>query len=165
MGGESKGHVERSAVFTTFATDRQDVPDYAHYVSIKNNILAPNVIHLHCWPYFGDEFEIAKAANLSDQYRVDIVERERKLLLLLQAQKYKEYAESALQDLDCSWSDVLRFLLGKTPDVGPDLDARKAYLNRPQYCEKDFSRTSKRWQAVLESLPPSSPERLARVAV
>lgn len=163
--GKPQAHVEMLAPYVNFSTDQQDVPNYAHYVSIKNNILAPNVIHLHCWPYFGDDFDTNKAHNLHDQYKIDIRERERKLLLLLKAQKYEDYVESALHELECSWSDVLRFLLEKEPDVGSDLGARKAYENRPQYCQDDFSRTSDRWVAVRNSLPPSSPEKLGRVAV
>ena len=164
-GNKSSGPTWMSVPCTTFSTDTPDVPNYAHYVSIKNNILAPNVTNLHCWPYFGDEFDMNEASNLNDQYNVDIVHRERKLLLLLQAQKYEEYVESALQDLGCSWADVLRFLLELQPDVGGELDAKKALQHRQDFCDEDFSRTAERWEAVLSNLPPSSPEKLARVAV
>ena len=151
--------------YKTFSTDAQDLPNYAHYVSIKSNILAPNATNLHYWPYFDDDFDMSQADSLHDQYNIDIEPRERKLLLLLKAQKYEEYVESALQDLGCSWSDVLRFLLETNPDVGRDLDARKALQNRPQYCEEDFRRTTDRAAALLTALPPSTPEKLGRTAV
>ena len=154
-----------SAPYVTFTSDTPDVPNYAHFVSIKNNILAPNVTNLHFWPYFGDDFEMANAHNLAEQYNLDIDAREKKLLLLLQAQKYEDYVDSALHDLGCSWADVLRFLLEFRPDVGSDLDARRALQNRPEFCDQEFSRTAERWQTVLSTLPPSTPEKLARVAV
>ncbi|KAK3719496.1 hypothetical protein LTR37_004354 [Vermiconidia calcicola] len=162
--GHGKGVVNLSASYTTFKSDTPDVPSYSHYVSIKNNILAPNVTNLHCWPYFGDNFE-GDEQNLHEQYNIDIGARERKLRQLLQAQKHEEYVESALQDLGCSWEDVLRFLLELKPVVGNDLDARRALANRTKFCEEDFSRTSARSKAILAALPSSGPERLARVAV
>lgn len=154
-----------SAPYVTFKSDTPDVPNYAHYVSIKNNILAPNVTNLHCCPYFGDDFDMSAAQNLEDQYNMDIAARERKLLLMLKAQKFEEYVESALKDLCCSWADVLRFLLEFRPDIGSDLGARKALQNRDEFCDEDFSRTAERWQTVLSTLPPSNSEKLARAAV
>lgn len=153
--------------YTNFNTNTQDVPGYAHYVNLKNNLLAPNVIHLHCWPYFGDEFDLADAANLNGQYRVDIADRERKLLVLLQAQKYERYVESALVNLECSWADVLRFLLVPKLDLASitDTDVLRAYALRDQFCKDDFKRSSDRWNEVLNSLPPSTPAKLGRAAV
>ncbi|KAK3702929.1 hypothetical protein LTR37_014778 [Vermiconidia calcicola] len=162
--GHGKGVVNLSASYTTFKSDTPDVPSYSHYVSIKNNILAPNVTNLHCWPYFGDNFE-GNEQNLQEQYNIDIEARERKLRQLLQAQKHEEYVESALQDLGCSWEDVLRFLLEPKPNVGNELDAQKALAHRTDFCKEDFSRTSARSEAILAALPPSDPEKLARVAV
>ena len=92
-----------------------DVPEYAHYVSLQTNILAPNTTTMTVWPYFGDgepdpeEFE--------NYYLMDTDQRHRKIRRLLEAQKVEEYIESALQDLHISWDDVLRFLLEANPDV------------------------------------------------
>ena len=164
--GRAAGPTWLSGTYKTFESDVADVPNYAHYVSIKNNILAPNVPKLICWPYFGDDFDVAvEATNLDEQYYLDIGERERKLLLLLKAYKYKEYVESALEDLGCSWSDVLRFLLEPRPDVGSALDAQKVLDNRHEFCEHDFSRISERWRSILTELPPSTPEKLALAAL
>ena len=164
--GRAAGPTWLSGTYRTFESDVADVPGYAHYVSIKNNILAPNVTKLICWPYFGDDFDIPlQAMNLDEQYDQDIGDRERKLLLLLKAYKYAEYVESALEDLGCSWSDVLRFLLEAHPNVGSSLDAQKALGNRHEFCEHDFSRIGERWRSILTELPPSTPEKLALAAV
>jgi hypothetical protein len=164
--GRAAGPTWLSGTYKTFESDVADVPSYAHYVSIKNNILAPNVTKLICWPYFGDDFDIPlQATNLDEQYHQDIADRERKLLLLLKGYKYAEYVESALEDLGCSWSDVLRFLLEPHPDVGSSQDAQKALGNRHEFCEHDFSRISERWRSVLAELPQSNPEKLALAAV
>ena len=166
INGKSLGKlVHMSAPYTAFSTNVEDVPDYSHYVSIKSNILAHNVTNLHCWPYFGDDYPIEQAQNLEDHYNLDIEPRQRKLLLLIQAQQYEEYVESAVNELDCSWADVLRFLLEPKPSVGADLDARAALEKRHELCKEDFSRNSKRWQTVLSALPASTSEKLARVAV
>lgn len=150
----------------TFCTDAKDVPGYAHYVGIPTNLLSHNEKILRCWPYFGDNFEPAKqAGNLIEQYHLDIEPREQKLLRLRQAQKYEEYVESALADLDCCWADVLRFLLDPQPAVGNDPSATKALKHRQDFCKEEFDRESRRWIAVLASLPPSTPEQLARAAV
>lgn len=163
--GKGGGPTWVSAKYTTFTSDVPDVPSYAHYVSIKNNILAPNVTKLICWPYFGDEYDMSSLSNLREQYHLDIDDRERKLGLLLKAQKYESYVESALADLEISWADVLRFLLEPHPDIGNSADAMKALSNRHEFCEHDFSRISERWQSILSELPASKPEKLARAAV
>ena len=163
--GKGSGPTWLSADYSLFESDVLDVPSYAHYVSIKNNILAPNVTKLICWPYFGDDFETSYHTNLREQYHLDIDGRERKLVLLLKAQKYEEYVQSALEDLGCSWADVLRFLLEDEPDVGNWQDAMKAASIRDELLDDDFSRISERWQSILADLPASSPEKLARAAV
>jgi hypothetical protein len=163
--GRGAGPTWASSTYRSFTSDVPDVPSYAHYVSIKNNILAPNVTKLICWPYFGDEFDINTADNLREQYHLDIDARERKLVLLLKAQKYEEYVQSALEDLECSWADVLRFLLDPHPDVGNSPDAMKALSSRHEFCEHDFSRISERWRSILTELPASTPEKLGRAAV
>lgn len=149
----------------TFTTVTQDVPNYAHYVSITSNILAQNSKTLHCWPYFGDDFISAEAENLKENYHLDIDGREQKLLRLRQAQRYEEYVESALSDLGCSWSDVLRFLLEERPAVGITTDAMKALNNRQEFCKEEFDRHNRRWAAVLSLLPPSTTEQMACAAV
>ena len=154
-----------SAPYTRFAIASEDVPNYSHYVSLKHNVLAPNVVHLHCWPFLENDMDHFPTETFEEHYKIDVAERERKINLLLQAQKYEEYVEGALNDLECSWADVLRFLLAQNPDVGTDSDAKTAYEHRPQYCKEDFNRGSSLWITVLESLPPSTPERLGRAAV
>ena len=163
--GKGAGPTWLSADYSIFESDVPDVPSYAHYVSIKNNILAPNVTKLICWPYFGDDFETSYHTNLREQYHLDIEDRERKLVLLLKAQKYEEYVHSALGDLGCSWADVLRFLLEDEPDVGTSQDAMRAASSRNELLDDDFSRVSERWQSILADLPASNPEKLARAAV
>lgn len=148
---------------TNMKAEPRDVPSYSHFVSIKKNILAPNVTTMYRWPYFNDDFD-GNAMDLGSHYYLDIDTRERKLLLLLKSQKYEAYAESALQELDCSWSDVLRFLLEPNPAVGRDPDALRALQNRRQY-EEDFTRSSERWISVLSKLNTSTPAKLACAAV
>jgi hypothetical protein len=141
-----------------------DVPEYAHYVSLQTNILAPNTTTMTVWPYFGDgepdpeEFE--------NYYLMDTDQRHRKIRRLLEAQKVEEYIESALQDLHITWDDVLRFLLEANPDVGTNAVARSAILNRDSHRE-DFPKVqgSKRWTGVLSSLSESTQENLVKAAI
>ncbi|KAK5126579.1 hypothetical protein LTR85_009513 [Meristemomyces frigidus] len=141
------------------------MPNYSHAVNIKGNFLAPNTTNLQYWPYFGDNFDFAEAESLKEQYNLDIHERPRKLLRLLQAQKLEDYVEDALQELGLAWDDVLRFLLEAEPDVGSDLDAKQALRERYRSCSEDFFRKHQRTAIVLSSLNPSSPDKLAKAAV
>lgn len=141
-----------------------DVPEYAHYVSLKSNILAPNSTTMTVWPYFGDgepdpeEFE--------SYYHMDTDQRHRKIRRLLEAQRIEEYIESVLQDLRVSWDDVLRFLLEPNPQVGTNAKAQAAVKNRHAALE-DFPRVagSKKWKRVLASLSSSSSESMAKAAI
>jgi histone-lysine N-methyltransferase EZH2 len=139
-----------------------DVPSYSHYVSLRHNLLAHNETSLQHWPYFGDDFIMEEAEGLKDQYFIDVVFRERKLLRLGQAEEAAEYAEEMIQKIGCEWSDVLRFLLEPKPDVGRDA---QALTNRDHMCSEDFQRTADRWQRVLLRLPSTTPEKLERAAI
>ena len=142
-----------------------DVPNYTHYVDIKNNLLAPNDTVLQHWPYFDDEFDMMQAQGLEDLYNLDILPRPRKLVRLLQAENYALHMEDVLRRMDCSWADVLWFLLEPAPRLGTRRDAQKALDSRDNYCDEDFVRDDERWTAVLSRLPPSNPEKVARVAL
>ncbi|TKA75726.1 hypothetical protein B0A55_05917 [Friedmanniomyces simplex] len=144
-----------------------DMPSYAHYVSIKDNFLAPNVTTMQAWPYFHDEFDYsAKGGGLKEMYELDVDGRSKKLLRLAQAHEIEEYVESALRDLEITWADVLRFLLESDPgpDVGTDEDALQALVRREESCKEDFTRKAERTPIVLSSLAPSTPEKLAKAA-
>lgn len=168
--GKPLGVTSLTTRYTKFATATKDVPNYAHYVSIKRNILAPNVTNLHCWPYFSDDFEMAQAENLHEEYNVDIEVREERLLLLLQAQKYDIYVESTLQDLECSWADVLRYLIEEQAKREDSWKAREP-TQKQQEDEatrrkiENFSADNPRSKAILAALPQTTPEKRARVEV
>ena len=147
----------------SFSTHTPDVPAYSHYVSIKDNFLASNVTTLHCWPYVDDNFDVDVPSHLKNHYVLDVEPRPRKLKLMLQAQQYAPYIQDVLDDLQCSWADVLRFLLEPSPEVNPG--AQKALQNRETYCKDDFDRSHERWVTVLSGLPTSSRDKVSRVAV
>jgi hypothetical protein len=154
--------------YDSFSSSTPDVPSYAHYVSLRNNILAPNVANLHAWPYFGDDFEMAEAINLKDQYNLDIKFREEKLLLWSQAENFTPYIDSALREIECSWADVLRYLIEERPHKLSKADVRKRTQKeteeqRRQKQIDSFSPTSSRSILILSTLPPSTPEKLTKV--
>ncbi|KAI7222388.1 SET domain-containing protein [Hortaea werneckii] len=143
-----------------------DMPSYSHFVNIKSNFLAPNVTTLQHWPYFGDDFDYSEdAKGLKEQYSFDMDQRSTKLLRLAQAQKYEHYAEDALRELGIGWSDILRYLLEVSPNVGSDPAAIEALKRRSESTSEDFCRSHTRTAQVLSSLPASTPERLAKAAL
>jgi hypothetical protein len=141
-----------------------DVPEYAHYVSLKSNVLAPNTKTMTVWPYFGDG--APDPEEFEEHYFMDTDQRHRKIRRLLEAQKVEEYIESALLELKISMEDVLRFLLDARPDVGKNVVAQAAIKNRNS-SQEDFPRvqSSKKWMKVLSSLPSSTTEKLAKAAI
>jgi hypothetical protein len=141
-----------------------DVPEYAHYVSLKTNILAPNTTTMTVWPYFGDG--VPDAEEFENYYHMDTDKRHRKIRRLLESQKVEEYVESALQDLHITWDDVLRFLLNLSPDVGTNAVAQSAIRNRDAH-QEDFPKVadSKKWMMVLSSLSDTTQERLIKAAI
>ncbi|GAB1734954.1 hypothetical protein NU219Hw_g31t1 [Hortaea werneckii] len=142
------------------------MPSYSHFVNIKSNFLAPNVTTLQHWPYFGDDFDYSEdAKGLKEQYSFDMDQRSTKLLRLAQAQKYEHYAEDALRELGIGWSDILRYLLEVSPNVGSDPAAIEALQRRSESTSEDFCRAHTRTAQVLSSLPASTPERLAKAAL
>ncbi|KAI6989414.1 SET domain-containing protein, partial [Hortaea werneckii] len=143
-----------------------DMPSYSHFVDIKSNFLAPNVTTLQHWPYFGDDFDYSEdAKGLKEQYSFDMDQRSTKLLRLAQAQKYEHYAEDALRELGIGWSDILRYLLEVSPNVGSDPAAIEALKRRSESTSEDFCRSHTRTAQVLSSLPASTPEELAKAAL
>ncbi|RMY12004.1 hypothetical protein D0868_02820 [Hortaea werneckii] len=143
-----------------------DMPSYSHFVNIKSNFLAPNVTTLQHWPYFGDDFDYSEdAKGLKEQYSFDMDQRSTKLLRLAQAQKYESYAEDALRELGIGWSDILRYLLEVSPNVGSDPAAIEALKRRSESTSEDFCRSHTRTAQVLSSLAASTPERLAKAAL
>ena len=62
-----------------------DVPEYAHYVSLQTNMLAPNTTTMTVWPYFGDGEPDPE--EFGDYYLMDTEQRHRKIRRLLEAQK------------------------------------------------------------------------------
>ena len=141
-----------------------DVPEYAHYVSLKSNVLAPNTKTMTVWPYFGDG--APDPEEFEDNYFMDTDQRHRKIRRILEAQKVEEYIESALRDLQISWDDVLRFLLDARPDVGKNAAAQTALKKRESDLE-DFPRVggSKKWMKVLSSLSSSTTDKLIKAAI
>jgi hypothetical protein len=141
-----------------------DVPEYAHYVSLKTNILAPNTTTMTVWPYFGDG--VPDPEEFENYYHMDTDKRHRKIRRLLESQKVEEYVESALQDLHITWDDVLRFLLDPRPDVGMNAVAQSAMRNRDAH-QEDFPKVadSKKWMMVLSSLSDTTQERLKTAAI
>jgi hypothetical protein len=143
-----------------------DVPEYAHYVSLKSNVLAPNTKTMTVWPYFGDG--APDPEEFEDHYFMDTDQRHRKIGRLLEAQKVEEYVESALRDLQISWNDVLQVLLDVSPNVGKNAMAQAAIknINRKEFLE-DFPRVqgSKKWMKILSSLPSSTTEKLTKAAI
>ena len=143
-----------------------DVPEYAHYVSLKSNVLAPNTKTMTVWPYFGDG--APDPEEFEDHYFMDTDQRHRKIGRLLEAQKVEEYVESALRDLQISWDNVLQVLLDACPNVGKNAVALAAIknINRKEFLE-DVPRVqgSKKWMKVLSSLPSSTTDKLIRAAI
>lgn len=169
MNGSGKGSKRPYALPCTMSHTPADadVPDYSHFVNIRQSFLAQNETVLQHWPYFGDEFDIeGEAVELDSQYYVDIDPRERKIRRLAQAENYAEYVEDMLRDIDCTWSDVLRFLLDPRPDVGTNSEARAALRDRDKFNDEDFARGGQRWTTVLSKLPPSDDaDRIGRAAL
>jgi hypothetical protein len=163
-GTNGKALKSKYSVKVSTLNPNDDMPPYAHYVSITANILSHNNRSMLHWPYFEDDFNYDQGNSIEDQYDVDILPRRRKLDRLQRAHALESYAASALQALGITWADVLRFLLDPIPDVGTDPDALRAFDNRAATCEEDFSRDHERSVKVLSSLPLSTPEKLAKAA-
>nr|OQO25746.1 hypothetical protein B0A51_08658 [Rachicladosporium sp. CCFEE 5018] len=146
-----------------------DVPGYTHYVSLKDNLLAPNVLHMNVWPYFGDEY--VKEDTFGQLYHVDTADRERKLRRLLQAQRAEEYANSALEDLGITWSDVLHFLLDRNgiSIAGLHDSMKRAVSKAATFRSEDFPSTTgdgDKWVYVLSYVSSKSkPEFLGKAAL
>jgi hypothetical protein len=141
-----------------------DVPEYAHYVTLKSNILAPNTTTMNVWPYFGDDEPDPE--EFEHYYYLDTDQRHRKIQRLLESQKIEEYIESALQDLHITWDDVLRFLLEPNPEVGTN-DAAKTAITRRDKHKEDFPKVehSEKWTEVLSSLCDTTQEKLIKAAI
>lgn len=164
----SRSHQMARPTRCKFKLDDQDVPGYAHYVSLKSNLLAPNTKTMTVWPYFSEDEP--NPNEFGEYYDKDTTQRQRKIRRLLQAQKAEEYVDSALQELNITWNDILQFLLDPSPDVGTSAPARAALLNRDASRSEDFPRVegSKRWRAVLQASLDSSnanAETLAKAAI
>ncbi|KAK8195984.1 hypothetical protein M8818_007135 [Zalaria obscura] len=148
---------------TTYSEHTEEVPGYTHYVSLKQNLLAENQKQLHTWPYFADEVPEDVYETVENVYDTDIEHRWRKLLRAEQAVQYAQYIEPLLEELQCSMSDILHYLLDPLPDLqslsGSDITARD------EYCLEDFDRQSKRWVAVRSILPAIEPQRLSAAAL
>lgn len=164
LSGTSKGPKQAfKAPVTRFLTaDRQ--PPYSYYVDLQQNVIAPNVVSMHCNPYFGDEFDLSHAEGLKQLFYSDIEGRGQRIKSLLQAQSYECYVESVLHEFELNWADVLRYMLEPMPDVGDDHAARKALRSRDDFLDEDFKRDTNRAAIVLSSLPESTPTKLARAA-
>ncbi|GAB7358496.1 hypothetical protein MBLNU230_g2560t1 [Neophaeotheca triangularis] len=148
----------------------QDLPLFMHYVTIKNNVLAPNINSLHFWPYFGDDYPIEDVENLGQYYELDIRDRPQKIRRLVQADSLEDYAISALQELGCTLQDVLRFFLDPSPSLGIDssvaVESALRYRDDPlSGANEEFDRKNEKWVSVLSKLPPSPPATLARTAI
>ncbi|KAK6432696.1 hypothetical protein LTR95_011133 [Oleoguttula sp. CCFEE 5521] len=147
----------------------EDVPGYTHYVSLKDDLLAPNVLHMNVWPYFGDEY--VKQDTFGQLYHVDTADRERKLRRLLQAQRAEEYARSALDDLGITWSDVLHFLLDRNGigTAGLHDSMKRAVSKAATFRLEDFPSTTKdgdKWVYVLSYVSSQSrPQQLGKAAL
>lgn len=134
----------------------KDVPSFAHYVSLKGNLLAPNILTMNVWPYFGDNY--VKPDTFDQQYYLDTNDRERKLRRLLQSQRAEVYAVSALEELGISWNDVLHFLLNGDDSNRDTVDdgVRKAIDNRNAFCKEDFPSSSEKWMFVRRAMQGSA---------
>ncbi|OQO12659.1 hypothetical protein B0A48_02122 [Cryoendolithus antarcticus] len=146
-----------------------DVPGYTHYVSLRDNLLAPNVLHMNVWPYFGDEY--VKEDTFGQLYHVDTADRERKLRRLLQAQRAEDYANSALEDLGITWSDVLHFLLDRNgfSTAGLHDSMKRAVSKAATSRSEDFPSTTgdgDKWVYVLSyATSKSKPDVLGTAAL
>ncbi|KAK6429400.1 hypothetical protein LTR95_014454 [Oleoguttula sp. CCFEE 5521] len=150
-------------------SDVEDVPGYTHYVSLKDSLLAPNLLHMNVWPYFGDEY--VKEDTFGQLYHVDTADRERKLRRLLQAQRAEEYANSALEDVGITWSDVLHFLLDRNgiSTAGLHDSMKRAVSKAATFRSEDFPSTTEdgdKWVYVLSYVSSkSTPESLGTAAL
>lgn len=160
----TRSYVKAKPTHWDVAPTSNDVPEYAHYVSLNTNVLAPNTTTMTVWPYFGDGEPDPE--EFDNYYRMDTDQRHRKIRRLLEAQKVEEYIESALHDLKIAWDDVLHFLLEQNPDVGTNKVAQTAISNRDDHRE-DFPKVegSKKWTKVLSSLSATNQERLTKAAI
>ncbi|CAK4032593.1 ESC E(Z) complex [Lecanosticta acicola] len=145
------------APYRNFELSGEDVPNYSHYVSIKDNFLAHNEVILQHWPYFGDEFDIGKSQGVRDQYWLDIALRREKLNKMSRAERYAEYCEEMLQDIGLEWSDILHFLLDSSPDVENDPRAQKAVTQRISLPQEDLVTSHEPWTTVVKDLPEPEP--------
>ena len=148
--------------------ERLTVPEYTSYVGLRQNVLAENDQKLLYWPYMGDNAdETALQEELVDKFNPLIEDRDRRLQLAAQTQKYQPYVQDFLADLGCSMNDVLRFLLEPVLSADGQLtdNVKQAVLARDRYCKEDFDRSSKRLVLLLSKLPPSSDRAMAAAAL
>ncbi|KAI9703398.1 MAG: hypothetical protein M1820_005870 [Bogoriella megaspora] len=153
-----------------FSSEPRDVPSYAEFVSLKQNVLAKNERAKINWPYLGDTLKRDEGkfqAELRESYLITIEDSTRQYQQSAQAAKYSPYVQSFLAEVGCSMDDVLRYLLEPilSSEIQVTQDVAGAVSSREKSCTEDFNRSSERWVKVLSQLPESSNQALAAAAL
>jgi len=151
---------------TMYTSDAVSVPPYLIYIPIRRNILAENDRSLKYYPYFGEDGPGKKSGlekELEERFNNRIKHLPLRHWYAEQAEKLVPYTTSYLEELGCSIEAVLYLLLDTNhpiePAEGSSWTVQKWYA---RCFATDSVRTSKKWQALLSSMPKPGQLALAR---
>ena len=155
------------------------LPVYAHYTSLKHNMLVEDDNHRTFYTSFGDnpdddsdnDMRVSTGdGDIKDQE--DIIAQNQKVWHKLnsmteRARPYADIVDDLLAELGCDAESVLRYLVDDLNDVPHDLPQELAsvWKSRDQYLtkegfyedeEKFGKQPQKRWAVSLERLPKAS---------
>ncbi|KAI9712133.1 MAG: hypothetical protein M1812_006971 [Candelaria pacifica] len=158
-----------SVPVTAYNSNAVTIPSYTSYITLSRNVLAENDKDMKYFPYFGDEVIVEKGAlfkELEQTFNNRVQDLPLCRLRAEQADVFRPYAVAALEELGCSMSDILRYLLEDDrplPTIKMSIQARNTWLDRALHLNEDFNREEKSMKKVLNDLPPRA-ERAVAVA-
>ncbi|KAI9706558.1 MAG: hypothetical protein M1836_003565 [Candelina mexicana] len=145
---------------TTYKSEAVTIPSYTSYITLSRNILAVNDKDMKYFPYFGEDINVEKGVlfrELEQTFNNRVQDLPLCRLRAEQADKFRPYAEAALDELGCSMGDILRYLLEDhrpLPMVDMSSETRNIWLDRTPHLKEDFNKEENNVRKVLDDLPP-----------
>ena len=173
-----------------YSTKDTAIPPYTHYVSTKRNLLVEDELNSTFIPYHGDDTWLNEDGDVDME---DQIERNQKKYhelnqLREKAELHGSMAERFLEDIDCTFDDILHYFLNETNPVVPtSLPSHlvPVWLNRESHIQNDYYDDSEdydspqsstgdsirgdkkrmsQWDAVYEAITPSPNDQRLAVA-
>jgi len=149
-----------------------EVPPYNWYTSLKHSVLAENDRRLLYWPYFDEDEDVGGEdlkKELLDRFEIVVEKREHQIERNEESKKYASYVEAFLEELGCTYEDVLYYLLQPNLDVPASIPLYDhelvAWTFRAKLCSEDYCRTSRLWTDVYDALPVPSDHSVVLAAL